>query len=25
VLFARNGLLDLFERLGARVRQWGQR
>lgn len=25
VLFARNGLLDLFERIGARMRQWGRR
>jgi branched-chain amino acid transport system permease protein len=25
VLFARNGLLDLFGRIGARVRQWAQR
>jgi branched-chain amino acid transport system permease protein len=25
VLFARNGLLDLFERIGARVRQWARR
>jgi len=25
VLFARNGLLDLFERIGARMRQWVRR
>jgi branched-chain amino acid transport system permease protein len=25
VLFARNGLLDLFERIGARMRQWARR
>ena len=25
VLFARNGLLDLFERMGARLRQWAKR